>query len=77
LEDIPDLNTIKSKVGVLESSAIYNKGGYYEEFSLISADLSQLNKINKPRLENGDSITDFSGDKIILPNRFTSKYKIK
>lgn len=77
LEDIPDLNAIKSKVGVLESSAIYNKGGYYEEFSLISADLSQLNKINKPRLENGDSITDFSGDKIILPNRFTSKYKIK
>ncbi|HBG3871636.1 TPA: FtsX-like permease family protein, partial [Clostridioides difficile] len=66
-----------SKVGVLESSAIYNKGGYYEEFSLIAADLSQLNKINKPRLENGDSITDFSGDKIILPNRFTSKYKIK
>ncbi|HBF4283653.1 ABC transporter permease [Clostridioides difficile] len=77
LEDIPDLNAIKSKVGVLESSAIYNKGGYYEEFSLIAADLSQLNKINKPRLENGDSITDFSGDKIILPNRFTSKYKIK
>ena len=77
LEDIPDLNAIKSKVGVLESSAIYNKGGYYEEFSLISADLSQLNKINKPQLENGDSITDFSGDKIILPNRFTSKYKIK
>ena len=77
LEDIPDLNAIKSKVGVLESSASYNKGGYYEEFSLISADLSQLNKINKPRLENGDSITDFSGDKIILPNRFTSKYKIK
>ena len=62
LEDIPDLNAIKSKVGVLESSAIYNKGVYYEEFSLISADLSQLNKINKPRLENGDSITDFSGD---------------
>ncbi|HBF9223583.1 TPA: FtsX-like permease family protein [Clostridioides difficile] len=77
LEDIPDLNAIKSKVGVLESSAIYNKGGYYEEFSLIAADLSQLNKINKPRLENGDSITDFSGDKIILPTRFTSKYKIK
>ncbi|VIF86878.1 ABC transporter permease [Clostridioides difficile] len=77
LEDIPDLNAIKSKVGVLESSAIYNKGGYYEEFSLIAADLSQQNKINKPRLENGDSITDFSGDKIILPNRFTSKYKIK
>ncbi|HHN8463501.1 FtsX-like permease family protein [Clostridioides difficile] len=77
LEDIPDLNAIKSKVGVLESSAIYNKGGYYEEFSLIAADLIQLNKINKPRLENGNSITDFSGDKIILPNRFTSKYKIK
>uniref|UniRef100_UPI0013EFB9D4 hypothetical protein n=1 Tax=Clostridioides difficile TaxID=1496 RepID=UPI0013EFB9D4 len=39
-------------------------GGYYEEFSLIAADLSQLNKINKPRLENGDSITDLSKYKI-------------
>lgn len=77
LEDIPDLNTIKSKIGMLESSAIYNKDGYYESFSLIAADLNQLNKINKPRLENGNSITDFSGDKIVLPNRFTSKYKIK
>lgn len=77
LEDIPDLNTIKSKIGMSESSAIYNKDGYYESFSLIAADLNQLNKINKPRLENGNSITDFSGDKIVLPNRFTSKYKIK
>lgn len=77
LEDIPNLNSIKSKVGILESSAIYHKDGYYESFSLISADLNQLNKINKPRLENGNSITDFSGDKIILPNSFTSKYKIK
>ncbi|NMS89402.1 FtsX-like permease family protein [Clostridioides difficile] len=77
IEDIPNLNSIKSKVGILESSAVYHKDGYYESFSLISADLNQLNKINKPRLENGNSITDFSGNKIILPNRFTSKYKIK
>lgn len=73
LEDIPNLNSIKSKVGILEGSAIYHKDGYYESFSLISADLNQLNKINKPRLENWNSITDFSDDKIILPNRFTSK----
>lgn len=77
LEDIPNLNSIKSKVGILESSAVYHKDGYYESFSLISADLNQLNKINKPRLENGNNIDDFSGNKIILPNRFTSKYKIK
>ncbi|MBY2478347.1 FtsX-like permease family protein [Clostridioides difficile] len=77
IEDIPNLSSIKSKVGILESSAVYNKDGYYESFSLISADLNQLNKINKPRLENGNNIDDFSGNKIILPNRFTSKYKIK
>lgn len=77
LEDIPDLSSIKSKVGILESSAVYHENGYYESFDIIAADLPQLNKINKPRLVNGDNITDFSGDKIILPDRFTSKYKIK
>ncbi|MCC0638603.1 MULTISPECIES: FtsX-like permease family protein [unclassified Clostridioides] len=77
LEDIPDLHSIKSKVGILESSAVYHEDGYYESFDIIAADLPQLNKINKPRLVNGNNITDFSGDKIILPDRFTSKYKIK
>nr|UWI51981.1 FtsX-like permease family protein [Clostridioides difficile] len=77
LEDIPDLSFIKSKVGILESSAVYHEDGYYESFDIMAADLEQLNKINKPRLVNGNNITDFSGDKIILPDRFTSKYKIK
>lgn len=77
LEDIPNLSFIKSKVGILESSAVYHEDGYYESFDIMSADLEQLNKINKPRLVNGNNITDFSGDKIILPDRFTSKYKIK
>ncbi|MCC0636480.1 FtsX-like permease family protein [Clostridioides sp. ES-S-0001-02] len=77
LEDIPDLHSIKSKVGILKSSAVYHEDGYYESFDIIAADLPQLNKINKPRLVNGNNITDFSGDKIILPDRFTSKYKIK
>ncbi|MGO0985197.1 ABC transporter permease [Clostridioides difficile] len=77
LEDIPDLSSIKSKVGILESSAVYHEDGYYESFDIIAADLPQLNKINKPRLINGNNITDFSGNKIILPDRFSSKYKIK
>lgn len=77
LEDIPDLSSIKSKVGILESSAVYHEDGYYESFDVIAADLPQLNKINKPRLINGNNITDFSGNKIILPDRFSSKYKIK
>ncbi|MGO0882512.1 ABC transporter permease [Clostridioides difficile] len=77
LVDIPDLSSIKSKVGILESSAVYHEDGYYESFDIIAADLPQLNKINKPRLINGNNITDFSGNKIILPDRFSSKYKIK
>ncbi|UWD47273.1 FtsX-like permease family protein [Clostridioides difficile] len=77
LEDIPDLSSIKSKVGILESSAVYHEDGYYESFGIIAADLPQLNKINKPRLVSENNITNFSGDKIILPDRFSSKYKIK
>ncbi|WP_413840355.1 MULTISPECIES: hypothetical protein [unclassified Clostridioides] len=58
LEDIPDLSSIKSKVGILESSAVYHEDGYYESFNIIAANLPQLNKINKPLLVNGNNMAD-------------------
>lgn len=77
LEDIPDLEDIQSMTGILESSAVYHENGYFESVDLIAADLEQLNQMNKPRLVNGGEITGFTGNKIILPDRFTSKYKIE
>lgn len=71
---IPELKSIKSCVGVLEGSALYHENGYYETMDLIAADLTELNQINPPRLADGGEILDFSGNQVILPDRFTSKY---
>lgn len=76
LEDIPNLENIQSIAGILESSALYHENGYFESVDLIAADLEQLNQINTPRLVNGSEISGFTGNKIILPDRFTSKYNI-
>ena len=51
--------------------------GYYETIDLAAAELSELKKINPPRLADGKDISDFSGSRIILPDRFTSKYGIQ
>ena len=74
---LPELSSINASVGMLESSALYHENGYYETIDLIAADLTQLNQINPPRLANGGEITDFTGNQVILPDRFTSKYGIK
>lgn len=74
---LPELSSISASVGMLESSALYHENGYYETIDLIAADLTQLNQINPPRLANGGEITDFTGNQVILPDRFTSKYGIK
>jgi ABC-type lipoprotein release transport system permease subunit len=75
--DIPALPSIKNVAGLITSPALYHENGYYESFDLFGADLKQLNQINKPRLINSGEVTDFSGNKIILPDRFTSKFNIK
>ena len=77
IEDIPVLPLISAKVGMLKESCFYHENGYYETVDLIAADLSQLDEINKPRLLDGRELKDFSGRKIILPDRFTLKYGIK
>lgn len=74
---LPELSSISASVGMLESSALYHENGYYETIDLIAADLPQLDQINPPRLANGGEITDFTGNQVILPDRFTSKYGIK
>lgn len=74
---LPELSSISASVGMLESSALYHENGYYETIDLIAADLTQLNQINPPRLANGGEITDFTGNQVILPDRFTSKYGMK
>ncbi len=74
---IPELAGIGASVGMLEESALYHENGYYETVDLVAADLSQLGQINKPRLLDGTEITGFSGNKIILPDRFTSKCGIQ
>jgi putative ABC transport system permease protein len=74
---IPDLSSIGASIGMLEERSLYHENGYYESVDLIAADLSQLNQMNKPRLLDGGEITDFSDNKIILPDRFASKYEIK
>lgn len=74
---LPDLPSIGASVPMLEGAALYHEDGYYEAFDLIGADISKLNEINPPRLADGGEITDFSGNKVILPDRFTSKYGIQ
>ncbi|WMI80580.1 FtsX-like permease family protein [Anaerotignum sp. MB30-C6] len=77
IKAIPPLPTIKAKVGILKGTSLYHENGYYETVDLIAMDLEGLNQINKPRLENGAEVSHFSGNQIILPNRFTSKYGIE
>ena len=77
LDDIPALSDIKAKAGMLEGTSLYHENGYYETVDLLAADMEALNQINKPRLQNGDEITGFTGYQVILPDRFTSKYEIE
>jgi putative ABC transport system permease protein len=76
-KEIPQIASIKNKVGFVTTTALYNKDSYYENIDLIAADLNELNSINKPRLQNDATLTDFTGNKIVLPEKFTTKYGIK
>lgn len=77
LSAVPELSAIKAKVGMLEKTALFRKNGYYETVNLLAADLNALNQINKPHLQSGGEISDFTGNKIILPDRFASKYGVE
>jgi putative ABC transport system permease protein len=49
----------------------------YENFDLLAFNINELNTINKPRLMDGSSLNDFTGNSIVLPEKFTSAYKVK
>ena len=77
IEDIPDHPLIQNKVQLLKGEALYHKEGYYETVDLIAANLDDLNKINPMRLSSDTDLSQFLGNQIILPDRFTSQYGIK
>lgn len=74
---IPALPDIQKKAGIVEGTSLYHENGYYETVDLLAADMEALNQINKPRLIGDGEVTAFSGNQIILPDRFTSKYGIE
>lgn len=74
---LPVLPSIGDSVCMVEGTALYHEKGYYETIDLIAADLSALDRINPPRLVNGGEISGFTGNSVILPDRFTSKYGIQ
>ena len=74
---LPELSSIRASAGIVEATALYHEEGYYETIDLIAADLTELAEINPPRLVSGGEITGFTGNQVILPDRFTSKYGIE
>ncbi len=76
-DTIPASRSIRHAVGLIETQALYKEGGYFENFDVVAADLGELAKINKPRLTDGGKLTNFSGNQIVLPQRFTSKFGVK
>ena len=76
-ETIPNLPSIKNRVGIIKTTALYKENGYYENFDLLAADIKQLNTINKPRMTDGTKLGNISGNEIVLPKRFTSKYGVQ
>ena len=74
---LPELPSIRASAGIVEATALYHEEGYYETIDLIAADLTELAEINPPRLVSGGEITGFTGNQVILPDRFTSKYGIE
>lgn len=74
---LPSLPETGASAGILKGAALYHEEGYYESIDLVAADLTQLEQINPPRLVSGGALSDFSGDQIVLPDRFTEKYGIE
>lgn len=74
---IPLLSPVKRVVGMVNTMALYKEDGYYENFDVIAANLNELAAINPPRLLNNASLESFTGNEIVLPDRFASKFKIE
>ena len=76
-DSIPDLPSINHAVGMVETMALYKEDGYYENFDVIAADPRELANINHPRLLDGGELLNFTGNQIVLPDRFTTKFGVE
>jgi putative ABC transport system permease protein len=74
---IPKSEDIKNIVGILQIPALFSKDNNFENFDLIAADLDKLNEINKPRLIKEDGYRNFSGNKIVVQEKFSRTYNVK
>lgn len=75
--EIPQTLFIKSRVGLLTTSALYENNGLFENFDLIAANLDELNEMNPPKLQGDTTLEDFAGWNIVTTEKFTSRYGLK
>lgn len=75
--EIPDTPSIKDKIGFLTVPALYKNDNLFENFDLIAADIDKLNAINKPILLNHGTLKGFSGNNIIVTEKFAARYGLK
>lgn len=75
--EIPQLVSIEDKIGFLTATALYKNDSLYENFDLIAADIEKLNAVNRPILLDGTELTDFSGNSVIVTEKFAARYGLK
>lgn len=61
--------------GIVQTLGLYKEDGYYENFDVVAADMDGLKDINEPRILSGTT-GGFEGDRIVLPERFTTKFGV-
>lgn len=76
-KDIPEISAIKKKVGFLTTPALYQNDSFFENFDVIATNLEELDEINKPKLLDDATLTDFTGYNIIVTEKFTARYGLK
>ena len=75
--EIPQLASIKDQIGFLSVPALYKNDELFENFDLIAADMNKLNTINKPTLLGGADLKSFTGNSIIVTEKFAARYGLK
>lgn len=74
---VPENESIKNKIGFLQIPGLFIKDNNFENFDLISADSDKLDEINKPRLVREDGYSDFTGNKIVVQEKFSRMYNVE
>jgi putative ABC transport system permease protein len=72
---IPQKESIKNMLGIIEIPAIFKMKDDAKNFTIIGMDLKKFNEFNKLNLVKEKGFDDFTGDKIIISDKFSKKYK--